>query len=57
MRGPDRPLPQPPHKGPETRSEQQFMGRKADCLIHCQGHVSQQRWHWVAQKLLPSGWS
>lgn len=33
---------------------QQFMGRKADWIIHCRDHVAQQRWHWAAQKPLPS---
>lgn len=33
---------------------QQFMGRKADRIIHCRDHVAQQRWHWAAQKPLPS---
>lgn len=59
VRGPRQvgPCPSQPTGDKKDAAQEQFMGRKADWIIHCQGHVSQQRWHRAAQKPLPSGWS
>lgn len=54
-----RPPPHPSHPTGDQKggTRGHFMGGKGDWLIHPQGHVSQQRWHRVAQKPLLSGWS
>lgn len=51
----ERPLPLPPTGDKKDGAWQQFMGRKADWIIHCQGHARQQRWHLAAQKPRPPG--
>lgn len=50
-----RPLAQPPTGDKKDGGWQQFLGRKADWIVHCQGHVRQQRWHGAAQKPWPLG--
>lgn len=47
------PCPSHPPGDKKDEAREQFMGRKADWIIH----MSQQRWHLAAQKPLPSGWS
>lgn len=57
-RGPGQPLPQPPHGDKKDGAlQQQFLGGRGARVVRHQGHVSQQRWHWAAQKPLSSGWS
>lgn len=43
LRGQTGPCPSHPIRDKKEEARQQFMRRKADWLIHCQGHVSQQR--------------